>query len=93
VTTKVGPKEVLFRQVLVYYSFYRILMFFLLASIYSTVYIAVIYLFICAVCCMHVCVSSIYVDMYGFMILNHYVLFYMCCMLQACYVMYVLFNV
>jgi hypothetical protein len=27
------------------------------------------------------------------MILNYYVLFYMCCMLYACYVMYVLFNV
>ena len=53
----------------------------------------VLYLFICAVCCMHVCVSSIYVDMYGLMILNYYVLLYMCCMLYACYVMYVLFNV
>ena len=42
---------------------------------------------------MYVCVSSIYVDMYGFMILNYHVLFYMCCMLYACYVMYVLFNV
>jgi hypothetical protein len=53
----------------------------------------VFYLFIYAVCCMYVCVSSIYVDMYGFMILNYHVLFYMCCMLYACYVMYVLFNV
>ena len=32
-------------------------------------------------------------DMYGFMILNYYVLFYMCCTLYSCYVMYVLFNV
>ena len=53
----------------------------------------VLYLFICAVCCMHVCVSSIYVDMYGLMVLNYYVLFYMCCMLYSFDVMYVLFNV
>ena len=32
-------------------------------------------------------------DMYGFLILNYYVLFYMCCTLYSCYVMYVLFNV
>jgi hypothetical protein len=43
--------------------------------------------------CIKYQVSSIYVDMYGLMILNYYVLFYMYCMLYACYVMYVLFNV
>ena len=53
-----------------------------------------IYLYVLYVVCMFVYqVSSIYVDMYGLMILNYYVLFYMCCMLYACYVMYVLFNV
>jgi hypothetical protein len=54
-----------------------------------------IYLYVPYVVCMFVYQeSSIYVDMYGFMILNYYVFFfYMCCMLYACYVMYVLFNV
>jgi len=53
-----------------------------------------IYLYVLYVVCMFVYqISSIYVDMYGFMILNYYALFYMCCMLYACYVMCVLFNV
>ena len=62
-------------------------------QIYVHMYGFIKYYVLYVVCMFVYRVSSIYVDMYGLMILNYYVLFYMYCMLYACYVMYVLFNV